>query len=211
MSGGVRGGAGDPLSLLNSRCRRRLCVGAHGSNVCSCPEPAERDLPGEPRMENYVSANDESRERLGALVERLTDDDLALELGAGWTVGAVLAHLAFWDQRGLSLLARKSHAGIGPSPIDADAVNDAGRPLLRRPPPAAVRDLLLDSAVAIDAAIAQLPPSPVVDIREHATHLHLGRAIHRNVHFDEIEARVGERKRDRRCASSERGARASQG
>ena len=34
-------------------------------------------------MEDHLSANDESRERLVALVERLTDEDLALELGAG--------------------------------------------------------------------------------------------------------------------------------
>jgi hypothetical protein len=141
-------------------------------------------------MENYVSANDESRERLVALVERLNDDDLALELGDGWTVGAVLAHLAFWDLRALTLLARWSEGGVGPSPVDADAVNDAGRPLLRRIPPAAVRAVVLDSARAIDAAITHLPPSLVVDIQEHATQLHLARSIHRNTHLDPIEARL---------------------
>lgn len=144
-------------------------------------------------MENYLSANDESRERLVALVGRLTDDDLALELGAGWTVGAVLAHLAFWDLRALSLLARWSRGGVGSSPVDADAVNDAGLPILRRLPPAAVREVVLDSAAAIDAAVAGLPPSLVVDIQEHATQLHLGRAIHRNVHVDQIQARLAER------------------
>ena len=159
-------------------------------------------------MENHLSANDASRERLVALVERLTDDDLALELGAGWTVGAVLAHLAFWDLRALSLLARWSHSGVGPSPVDADAVNDAGLPLLRRLPPADVREAVLGSAAAIDAAVAGLPPSLVVDIQERATQLHLGRAIHRNVHLDEIEALVGKGETDRSRASSPRGAQA---
>ena len=159
-------------------------------------------------MENYLSANDESRERLVALVGRLTDDDLSLELGAGWTVGAVLDHLAFWDLRALSPLARWSHSSVRPSPVDADAVNHAGRPILRRLPPAAVREAVLDSAAAIDAAVAGLPPSLLVDIQEHATQLHQGRAIHRNVHLDEIEALFGKGERDRRRASSQRGAQA---
>ena len=159
-------------------------------------------------MENYLSANDESSERLVAPVGRLTDDDLSLELGAGWTVGAVLAHLAFWDLRALSLLARWARGGVGSSPVDADAVNDAGLPILRRLPPAAVREAVLDSAAAIDAAVAGLPPSLLVDIQEHATQLHQGRAIHRNVHLDEIEALVGKGERDRSRASSQRGAQA---
>jgi hypothetical protein len=159
-------------------------------------------------MENYLSANNESRERLVALVGRLTDDDLALEQGAGWTVGAVLAHLAFWDLRALSLLARWSRDGVGSSPVYADAVNDASLPILRRLPPAAVREVVPDSAAAIDAAVEGLPPSLVVDIQEHATQLHLGRAIHRNVHLDEIEALVGKGERDRSRASRQRGAQA---
>ncbi len=138
-------------------------------------------------MENYLAANEDSRLRLFALIDRLTDEDLALELDAGWTLGAVLAHIAFWDQRGLALLERWSQDGVGPSPVDPDVINDACRPLLRRLPPDAVRELVRDSAAAIDSAIEALAPSLVVDIQEHATQFHLGRAIHRNAHLEELE------------------------
>jgi hypothetical protein len=65
-----------------------------------------------------------------------------------------------------------------------------------------------NSAAAIDAAVAGLPPSLVVDIQEHATLLHLRRAIHRSVHVDQIEALVGKGEGDRSRASSQRGAQA---
>ena len=141
-------------------------------------------------MENYLAANADSRLRLLELIGRLTDGDLALELDAGWTLGAVLAHIAFWDQRALTLLKRWSQDGVGPSPVDPDVINDACRPLLRRLPPAAVRELVRDSAAAIDSAIEDLAPSLVVDIQEHATQFHLGRAIHRNAHLEELEVHL---------------------
>jgi len=146
-------------------------------------------------MENYLAANEDSRLRLFALIGRLTDEDLALELNAGWTLGAVLAHIAFWDQRGLALLGRWSQDGVGPSPVDPDVVNDACLPLLRRLPPNAVRELVRDSAAAIDSAIEALAPSLVVDIQEHATQFHLARAIHRNAHLEELEGLLEERGR----------------
>jgi hypothetical protein len=146
-------------------------------------------------MEDFLAANEESRRRLLDLVDRLTDDDLALELDAGWTLGAVLAHIAFWDQRALTLIGRWSEDGVGPSPVDADAINDACRPLLRRLPPAAVRDLVRDSAAAIDAAIEGLTPSQMVDIQEHATQFHPCRGTHRNAHLDELEIHLARRGR----------------
>jgi Mycothiol maleylpyruvate isomerase N-terminal domain len=48
---------------------------------------------------SYVALNTAERARLEAVVGRLTDADLKRPLAAGWTVAAVLAHLAFWDQR----------------------------------------------------------------------------------------------------------------
>ena len=152
-------------------------------------------------MGNYLAANEDSRLRLLGLIGRLTEEDLALELDAGWTLGAVRAHIAFWDQRALALFKRWSQDGVGPSPVDADVINDACRPLLRRLPPAAVLELVRELAAAIDLAIEDLAPSLMVDIQEHATQFHLGRAIHRNAHVDELEAHLARHGRPTRGAS----------
>jgi hypothetical protein len=47
----------------------------------------------------FVAENAKERERLRSLVERLTDKELSLPLGNGWTIAVALAHLSFWDQR----------------------------------------------------------------------------------------------------------------
>ena len=141
-------------------------------------------------MDDFTAANDEARRRLAALVRQLTDKDLQLEMEAGWTVGAVLAHLAFWDLRALTLVRRWEKEGVGPSPVDADAINDATRTILRRLPGSEVRTLALEAATAIDHALEELPPRRLAEIERDAVQFHLSRALHRTVHVDEIEARL---------------------
>jgi hypothetical protein len=63
-------------------------------------------------------------------------------------------------------------------------INDACRPLLRRLPPAAVRELVRDSAAAIDSALEDLAPSLVVDIQEHAKLFNPAWLIRRIAHLD---------------------------
>ena len=48
---------------------------------------------------SYVAINEAERRRLEAFVARCSDADLAHPMPAGWTVAAILAHLAFWDER----------------------------------------------------------------------------------------------------------------
>jgi len=48
---------------------------------------------------SYVAENQAQLARLRALVDSLTDTELAQPMPAGWTVAGVLAHLAYWDQR----------------------------------------------------------------------------------------------------------------
>ena len=74
----------------------------------------------------FIERNAVERARLEALVARLSNDDLARTLDGGWTVAAKLAHLAFWEQRALVLLAKWQREGaVRPSPVDEDVVNDA--------------------------------------------------------------------------------------
>ena len=81
----------------------------------------------------YVEENDRERERLRALVERLSDDELVLPVNEYWTVAGVLGHIAFWDARILAL-ADKLERGDpftedDTEPEDVDWINDASRPL----------------------------------------------------------------------------------
>ena len=46
----------------------------------------------------YPQQNREARDRILALTANLSEADLSRPLDGGWTIGAELAHLAFWDR-----------------------------------------------------------------------------------------------------------------
>src|SRR5262249_61752566 len=114
---------------------------------------------------SHVTENNHARARLRALVDRLSDGDLARPLEAGWTVGAVLAHLAFWDQRALLLIERWEKEGPHAVPRsidgkDVDWINDSAKALcLALAPRAAAR---LPAARAAAGAPPARGPSAAV-------------------------------------------------
>ena len=140
----------------------------------------------------YSQQNAESRQRLTALVRRLTDTDLALSTDYGWTISALLAHLAFWDHRMSVILDRWLTEGFDPSEIDSRAVNDALKVLCHALEPRIAADLALVAAEKIDAELEAISPELVKQIEDHAqatrTQFRMNRALHRTSHVDDIEA-----------------------
>lgn len=140
----------------------------------------------------YSEQNAESRRRLETLVRRLSDQDLARSTDYGWTVAALLAHLAFWDQRMIVILRRWQQEGLDASPMDAGAVNDALRVICQAIEPRAAIELCLSSAEAVDAEFDTLTADFVKQLEEHAaataTQFRMNRSLHRNAHLDDIEA-----------------------
>ncbi len=144
-----------------------------------------------PLDQPYIAENAAARGRLAALAARLSDQQLSQPLEAGWTVSAVLAHLAFWDRRALILIEKWKKEGVGPSATDTDIVNEATRGLCLAIPPRAAADLALSAAAAIDQAIEQLSPEMVKEMETIGTTVRLDRARHRRTHLDQITAALG--------------------
>jgi hypothetical protein len=140
----------------------------------------------------YAQENDESRRRLETLAHKLSDQDLARSTSYGWTAAALLAHLAFWDQRVLVTLKRWQETSFDPSPIDSTAVNDALKVICHALEPRVAVELCLSSAEAVDVELAALTPDLVKQIEEHiettSTQFRMNRALHRNDHVKDIEA-----------------------
>ena len=136
----------------------------------------------------FVAANTKERERLIALVGRLTDQELSLPLGKDWTIAVALAHLSFWDQRALFLLRRWRNTGIvEPSPIDIDLTNDSLLALWSALPPRTAANLAVSSAEEIDREIDGAPSDLIIKIESLGENYRLFRSIHRKLHVDEIE------------------------
>ena len=83
---------------------------------------------------SYAADNARELERLGALVSKLSDEDLGSMVNEYWTVAGVLGHMAFWDGRALFLAGKLQRDGaFTPSdaePEDVDWINDSTRPLI---------------------------------------------------------------------------------
>lgn len=140
----------------------------------------------------YSEQNTASRQRLRELTDSLSDEDLARSTDYGWTVAALLAHLAFWDQRMIVILRRWLTEGFDYSPMDAQVVNDTLRVICHAIEPRTAIELCLSSAEAVDAEFDALTPELTKQLEEHAaateTQFRMNRSLHRNAHLDDIKA-----------------------
>lgn len=140
----------------------------------------------------FAQENTESRQHLAASVRGLSEAELARSTDYGWTVAALLAHLAFWDQRMIVILKRWQETGFDPSPVDDAAINGALSVICHALEPRAAIELCLSSAEALDAELAALTPDLVKQIEEHtkatSTVFRMNRSLHRNDHLKDIEA-----------------------
>jgi len=144
----------------------------------------------------FIEENTRERERLRALVERLSEDELRAPVNDSWTVAAVFGHIAFWDARVLAL-SEKLERGepFGPDDNEAedvDWINDASRPLIHAVPPLELAKLSLEIAEATDAKVASLPPDRLYP-QDPQSPIYALRADHRGEHLDEVEAALDER------------------
>jgi hypothetical protein len=131
-------------------------------------------------MENVpLEENEQQRQRLVALVDRLSDDDLGRAAGAGWTVSTHLAYLAFWDRWAEQLIRRWRTGEMPPPTVPAwydDAMNATLLDQWRTLPPRAAATLAVEAASAVDLEIARTE-TPVLMAMTAA---HEGHLIHRH-------------------------------
>ncbi len=137
----------------------------------------------------YIEANRRGREQLRTLLSRLSEEQLKLEAEDGWTVAAVLAHLAFYDNRMKELAKRWKKEGVGPTPHDTDIVNDAMKPLLLLIPANVTASLALKAAEEADAELESLPEAlmPALEALVKEGKIRVDRSIHREAHIEQIE------------------------
>ena len=141
----------------------------------------------------YVKENSKSRERLRKLVDDITDEELKLVIYKEvWTVAAILAHVAFWDERRVILMKKwkqKNKIYLGDLEMDVYHVfNDSMLPLLLDIPPRKAANLAVLTAEKVDRKLEQATPALVAALEASGYPLAFDRSIHRKMHLDEIEA-----------------------
>jgi hypothetical protein len=130
--------------------------------------------------QSYIELNRASTDRIRALRERLTDEEMQHRVGEHWTVAIALAHLAWWDRRVMYVLdmTEKDNKLFIPE-IDI-FVNDLSLPLW-----AAIRHdaaRILETSEALDKRLE--------NFRSHYeiyNYNKVARALHRKA-SDEVDA-----------------------
>jgi hypothetical protein len=138
-------------------------------------------------LEKTIKDNASENDHLRKLVNRLSGEALRTPMAAGWTVSAVLAHLAFWDQRAITLIEKWKKEGISASPIDVEVVNEVTRRLCLAIELREAAKLAITLADEIDQVIRDLSPEMVKAISTKGITVRLNRADHRRTHLGEIE------------------------
>jgi uncharacterized damage-inducible protein DinB len=148
---------------------------------------------------SYVETNRRALDRLKALVERASDEDLGQPMADGWTVASVLGHMAFWDLRIVTAVERWGPDGTGKRPDDSfpsgdddavDWMNDTVKPLISALQPRAAARVAVEAAEAADRGVAELSDDLLAHVEEAGLDLNPDRADHRGEHLDEIERQV---------------------
>ena len=122
-----------------------------------------------------------------ALASRLSDADLAADLGGGWTAAVALGHLAFWDRRIAYVLTRWGDGGEPHVELDDDVVNNALEEMLKAVKPREAARLCIESAKAANAAIAATPDHIAAELIAEGHSYLLSRHNHRTEHIEQIE------------------------
>lgn len=147
---------------------------------------------------SHDAKNDKERERMCALIARLSDVDLKKAMPAGWTIAGVLAHVAFWDARATYWIDKWA-AGMEPAKPDYETredvqwINDSGKPICLALPPRAAADLAMRLAEESDAKVKGLSDEILTKAVAVGLPFNLSRAEHRAEHLDDIDKALGKR------------------
>ena len=138
-----------------------------------------------------VTDNAAARRRILDLVANRTDAELARPIDRDWTVGALLAHLAFWDGVHVGRLQWAIRDGLAaPPPLPdgiADIVNNSNLPAWRAIPGGAAVHLFDEASARADAYIGSLDVSVIEGVRAAGYPRLVERFRHRTEHGDTIE------------------------
>jgi len=126
------------------------------------------------------------------LAKKLNQEKSSRRLPNGWTVAVALVHLAFWDQRQVTLLRRYLQEGVKPTSLDAFAVNEPLAIVSRTISATDAVKLALDAAEAIDLELEKLTPVQFEELMKLGLERNLRRSLHRKDHLDKIEKVLGQ-------------------
>jgi len=135
---------------------------------------------------SFIELNRISRERMRAIAERCSDEEMLTKVGEHWTVAIVYAHIAWWDRRVMYVLDMTERNGELFIPEIDIFVNDLSLPLWAAVPAREAVRIAMENAKAVDKRLEEYPETYLEEIFMYNKRWVI-RALHRNEHLDEAE------------------------
>ena len=133
-----------------------------------------------------------SLDRLRAVGERLSDDELARTIDAPWTAAGLFAHIAFWDRFVLERWKLTAEQGERtPISVDGafmDRINDASLDQWMAIPPRLAVAHCLAAAADVDAYTEGLDDEVRAALVAEGRHRLMDRSVHRGDHLETLES-----------------------
>jgi hypothetical protein len=136
---------------------------------------------------SFIELNNISRERMLAIADRLSDDEMQTKVGEHWTISIVYAHIAWWDRRVMHVLDMSEKNGKVFIPEIDIFVNDLSLPLWAAVPAREAVRIAMENAEAVDKRLETYPEALLEEIQNYNKRW-VVRALHRNEHLDEAES-----------------------
>jgi len=135
---------------------------------------------------SFIELNRVSRERMRAIANRCSDEEMLTRVGEHWTVAIVYAHLAWWDRRVMYVLDMTEKNGELFIPEIDIFVNDLSLPLWAAVPAREAVRIAMENAEAVDKRLEEYPEALLEEIHKYNKRW-VVRALHRNEHLDEAD------------------------
>jgi hypothetical protein len=144
---------------------------------------------------SHEAQNAAATAELRALAGTLSEADLTVDLGGGWTAAMAFAHMAFWDAWHVTRWQFAAESGdVAPTYVSGDITNRANEALVatwRALPPASAVTLALEAADIADNFIADLEDDAVDAARERDGANWVDRFPHREDHIEQVKRALG--------------------
>ncbi|HYY07984.1 MAG TPA: DinB family protein [Actinomycetota bacterium] len=143
-------------------------------------------------MDEIAERNRNSAERLRAIGERLSDEELARTIDQPWTAAGLFAHIAFWDRFVLERWKLAAERGDrAPMSVDdafMERINDASLDQWMSIPPRSAVEQCLVAAAAVDAYLGGIDHEVRAEVISEGRRRLVDRSIHRGDHLGTLES-----------------------
>jgi hypothetical protein len=139
---------------------------------------------------DFIAENKNQTNRLRALTDIITRN-WKTDVGAGWTVGTMLCHVAFWDKVRKVSIDRWIESGELPPNLEIENVhrlNESLRAMSETIPAEAGLHFALACAEEIDRQVESLQPVQIQELENSGRERWFRRHLHRKAHLDRIES-----------------------